>query len=81
MFDRVCKVTLTFESVDEILWCDHNLSACTFTRCYLFVKILDNEIGNLLEILRLATFGSERVKERCHEIYQNLNRGNCHKIK
>ena len=21
MFDRVCKVTLTFESVDEILWC------------------------------------------------------------
>ena len=92
-----CKVTITFESVDEILWCDHsnetssavlshgtiylvcssnfwvcgrnsmmwpfkwNLSACTLTWCYLFVKILENEIWKFGPNLPLATFGSERV--------------------
>ena len=24
VFDEFCKVTLTFESVDKILWCDHS---------------------------------------------------------
>ena len=38
------------------------LSACTFTWCYLFVKIFENEIWKFGWNLRLATFGSERVK-------------------
>ena len=38
------------------------LSAYTFTRCCLFLKILENEICKFGRNLRLATFGSERVK-------------------
>ena len=93
-----CKASLTFESADEILWCDHSnetslpvltrgaiyivcfpnfwvcgrnpmiwpfkwkLSACSFIWCYLFVKILENEIWKSGRNLPLATFGSERVK-------------------
>ena len=37
------------------------LSTCTFTWCYLFVKILENEIWKFGRNLPLATFGSERV--------------------
>ena len=38
------------------------LSACTVTWCYVFFKILQNEIGKLGRNFRLATFGFERVK-------------------
>ena len=38
------------------------LSTCTFTRRYLFLKILENEICKFGRNLPLATFGSERVK-------------------
>ena len=37
------------------------LSACTFTWCCLFVKILENEMWKFGRNLPLATFGSERV--------------------
>ena len=59
-----CNVTLTFESVDEILWCDHswNVSACTYTWCYLFFKISQNIIWKFGRNLLLAKLGSERVK-------------------
>ena len=57
-----CKVTLSFESMDEILSFKWELSACTFTWRYLFVKILENEICKFGQNLPLATFGSERVK-------------------
>ena len=40
------------------------LSACTFTWCRLFLKILENEIWNFGRNLPLATFGSEGLKER-----------------
>ena len=50
--EELCKVALTFESVDKILWCDHSnersQSACTFTWYYLFFKILQNEIREFL---------------------------------
>ena len=39
------------------------LSACTFTWCYLFVKILENEIWKFGQNWPLAISGSERVKE------------------
>ena len=38
------------------------LSACTFTWCYLFVKLLENKIWKFGRNLPLATFGSERLK-------------------
>ena len=54
---EVCKVTLTFESIDEILWCDHSNESflpVLFTWCYLFVKILENEIRKFGRNLPLA---------------------------
>ena len=58
-----CKVALTFESVDEILWCDHSKALCLYLHMvYLFFKILQNEICKSSRNLPLATFGSERVK-------------------
>ena len=39
------------------------LSACTFTWCHLFLRILENEICNFGWNLPLATFGRERVKQ------------------
>ena len=39
------------------------LSTCTYTWCYLFLTILENEIWKFGRNLPLATFGSERVKE------------------
>ena len=38
------------------------LSSCTSTWCYLFFKILENEIWKFGRNLPSATFGSERVK-------------------
>ena len=43
------------------------LSAYTFTWCYLFLKIFENEMWNFGWNLPLATFGSERVKGRLHD--------------
>ena len=57
-----CKVKLTWESVDEILWCDHSNEtslpvrshdAICFSKFYKIWKFGRN--------LPLATFGSERV--------------------
>ena len=63
---------------DGVLWGDCNfwvcgrnrtmwpfkqkLSACTFTWCFLFFKILENEIWKSVRNLPLTTFGNERVK-------------------
>ena len=61
-----CKMTLTFESVGEILWCDHSNenslavlshSAICSSKCY---KMKFCKLGRHLP---LATFGSERVKK------------------
>ena len=70
-----CKVAVTFESVDEILWCDHSnetsqsaLShgATCFSKCYKM------KFGILYRILLLAKFGSEGVKLH---VYCNFNYG------
>ena len=62
-----CKVTLTFESVDEILWCDHpnesSLPVLTHG-AICFSKFLQNEIWKSGRNLPLARFGSERVKSK-----------------
>ena len=59
-----------FEGVSNFWDCKRNpmmwpikwkLSACTYTWCCLFFKILQNEICKLGRNLSLATFGSERV--------------------
>ena len=62
-----CKVTLTFESVDEILWCDHSneTSVPVLTHGATgFSKFHKMEFGIFSRILPLATFGSDRVKNR-----------------
>ena len=65
----VCKVALTFESVDEILWCDHSneTSQSVLSRgvtcCSKFYKM---KFGIFYRILALGTFGSEGVKENSH---------------
>ena len=63
--EEFCKVVLTFESVDEILWCDHsNESSLPVlshgTIC--FWKFCKMKFGNFCSLLPLATIGSDRVK-------------------
>ena len=64
------KVILTFESVDEILWCDHSnetIFSSTFTSVVLFIfKYFTNEIWDSSWISILGTLGSESVKWRLH---------------
>ena len=58
-------MTLTFESVDKILWCDHSNESSLPLLSHdtiLFLKILENEIWKFCRNLPLATFDSERVK-------------------
>ena len=60
-----CKVTLTFDSVDKILWCDHSNESSLPLLSHdtiLFLEILENEIWKFCRNLPLATFDSERVK-------------------
>ena len=58
-----CKVTLTFESADEILWCDYsneNSSALLSRGTICFSKFYKMKFGNLVEIcfwLHLAVKG------------------------
>ena len=61
-----CKATLTFESADEILWCDHSNESSLPVLSHgaiFFVKILENDIWKFGRKMPLATFGSERVKK------------------
>ena len=43
---ETCNVVLSFECVDEILWCDHlnEISGSTFVWFHFFFNILQNEI-------------------------------------
>ena len=50
-------MTLTFDSANKILRCDHS------NESYLFFKIPQNEIWKFGRQLLSAKFGSERVKE------------------
>ena len=62
-----CEVALTFESVDEILWCDHSneTSVPVLTHgATCFSKFHKTEFGIFCRILPLVTFGSERVKNK-----------------
>ena len=58
-----CKVAVTFESVDETLWCDHSneTSLPVLTHgATCFSKFHKMKFGIFCRILPLATFGSER---------------------
>ena len=62
-----CKVALTFESVDETLWSNHSneTSLPVLTHgATCFSKFHKMKFGIICRILPLATFGSERVKNR-----------------
>ena len=57
-----CKVALTFESVDEILWCDYanetSQSVLSHGATW-FSTFYKMKFGIFYRILPLATFGSE----------------------
>ena len=63
---EICNVVVTFESVDEILWCDHSnetsLAVLLLGTVHLFFNILQNIIWNFSSILVFVTLGSQRVK-------------------
>ena len=64
---KFCAVGLTFESVDETLWKDHlnetSLPALTHgATC--FSKFHKMKFGIFCRISPLATFGSDRVKNK-----------------
>ena len=58
LFIMLYKVVLTFESVDEILKCDHlnkNLVSSTFAWNHLFFSILQNEIWDFTYFFLIFT--------------------------
>ena len=59
-----CKVTLTIESVDEIVWCDHSNESSLPVLAHGAIYFSQNEIRKFGRNLLLAKFGSERVKTR-----------------
>ena len=64
-----CKVTLTFESVDEIVWCDHSNESSMPVLAHgaiYFSKFHKMKFGNLVEIcfwLNLAVKGFKTQKK------------------
>ena len=49
---KTCSVVLNFESVDEILWCDHSNQTSSAERLHVaicFFDILQNKIWDFLE--------------------------------
>lgn len=60
---------ITFQSVDDIIWCDHSnetFFAVLLKWCYLFSSILRNEMSKCCWILTVATFESKMVKKETH---------------
>ena len=60
-----CNVTLTFETADKILWCDHSNESFLPVLSHgaiCFFKISQNKIWKFGRNLLLAKLGSERVK-------------------
>jgi len=60
------NASLTFESVDEILWCDHSTETSSAvlslgTVCFSINDIFQNEIWDVSRLLVLDTLGSERI--------------------
>ena len=88
-----CKVALTFESVDKILWSDHSneISQPVLSHdATCFSKFYKMKFGIFCRILFLATFGSERVNGKVVQIYLQpdwqvdnglqVNHGMCSKL-
>ena len=58
-----CNVTLTFESADKILWCDHSDETSLPVLTHGAICFSQNEIWKFGRSLLLAKLGSERVKK------------------
>ena len=56
-------MVLTFESVDEILWCDHSNETSSAVLYHLFFNILQNGVWTFSWTLMFGTLWSERVKD------------------
>ena len=66
-----CKVALTFESVDEILWCDHSNETSRSVLSHgatCVSKFYKTNFGIFYRILPMATFGREGVNRLDHRI-------------
>ena len=62
---ETCSVVLTFESVDEILWCDHSnetFSAVLLHGTICFLMFYRMKFGVFLEFRFLALLGVKRLK-------------------
>ena len=57
-----CKVTLTFESADEILQCDHSNESSLLVLSHGAICFSQNEIWTFRQNFLSARFGSDRVK-------------------
>ena len=88
LFIMLHKVVLTFESVDEILKCDH--SSCSaepfYRQCCLFFVIVQNEIWGFLKFLLwvplvvgglLNPFDHPHEKNRNESTLSGFIFGNC----
>ena len=60
---EICKMTLTFESVNKILWCDlsneTSFVLSTLTSCYLFLQNFTKR--NLILLVILFSFSFDFV--------------------
>ena len=62
---ETCSVVLTFESVDEILWCDHSneISSAVLLRGTIFFPVFyKTKFGIFCIFFNFGTLGSESVK-------------------
>ena len=66
-----CNVAFTFESVDEILWCDHSNETSQSVLSHgatCVSKFYETKFGIFYRILPKATFGREEVNLLDHRI-------------
>ena len=66
-----CKVTLTFESMDEILWCDHSnessLPVLSHNAIFFSSKFQKMKFANLVEICFWPHLAVKGLKGLCHK--------------
>ena len=70
---KTCSAVLTFESVDEILWCDHSnetSSAVNLHDAIRFLTFYEMKFGIFLQFLSIGTLGL-RVKNSFYYLWSH----------
>ena len=60
-----CKVTLFFESVDEILWCDHSTESSLPVLSHVGTCLSEMKFGNLVEICLWPHLTVKGLRDGC----------------